>query len=243
MGVLSSIFAHVEALKSAPSDYVLFIAKFEETLYPLLEIVYQMDHQQARKCFQKGEAFETIEEYLMVILSMLVVKGFGDLSRDLPEVAHLEFDIKVDEDDSENLERCLETYPYDLKDALMEKIRIRDFRAESQFPETEADSTRPRSTVGDREEDFPDFEEKASGHSREEDDGSPGFNNLYYHQNTKEFESKDTFSRTNSNINKVSGIQKSKIGNEQEKNTQIFKKIQKVLSSKESDSGQSKWTK
>jgi hypothetical protein len=229
VAVLSTIFSNIEASKARQSDYSIFIQKFEEKLYPLLELVYQMDHQRARECFQKGESFETIEEYLMVVLCMLVVKGFNDLSRNIPELEHLDFDIKVDEDDSTNLERGLEAYPYDLKEALNENIKIRDYQRSL----TEGGNDK-------KEEDFPEYEEKASQESKEDfNDSSPRFNNLYYQQQTKEYESKETQGNGQSNVQGQSEVPTQESEENIRTNNQILNSIEEVLLSRNSDQEQS----
>ena len=225
VGVLSFIFSKIEEGKAAAEDFSMLISKFEEKLYPLLEMVYQLDHQRAKKCFEKGETFETIEEYLMIILCMLVVKGFNDLSKGVPELSRLEFDLNVDDEDSQNLEKCLEVYPYDLKQALDEHVRIRDPLQPSVYSEEGEKSEEAKG-----EDEFPDFDEGVE-ESNEDFGSSPRFNNLYYQQNTQDYVSKDTFRRGESKMDY--GQSKMKQSSE-EKPGDFLEKVEKVL---KSDSG------
>jgi hypothetical protein len=155
-----------------------------------------MEMNTANKCFEKGKGIDTIEEYLMVFLSMLLVKGFYQLSSNISAFERYNFDLEVNPEDSTNLETIMEMYQFDLFECLDEYVQIRSNTGyEAQKKES------PRNEDSDikeaKEDEFPDFDDKKS---EEEDYSTPNFNNLYYNQHTKDFKSKETYGRTESGI-------------------------------------------
>lgn len=240
IGIQNAIFEKIQTGTYTQGDFIPFVSKFEEKIFPLLKLVYQKDHQTAKECHQKGEDIETIEEYLMVILCMLVVKGFGDLSRNVSQLESLEFDLDVDEEDSENLEKCIEIHPYDLKEALNEHVLMKADKKEV-FLENREDDIKERKDEPN-ENDFPEYEGHETEISDADYESSPRMVNNLYHQETKDFKSSDTFNRTKTNTQYSESRFNSKEDNLMKReNELVLTKVETILQENGEIEGKSKF--
>lgn len=206
--LLNTIIVRVQEGSCSLLDYTALISKFEEKLYPLIKMMFDNELDWANQCFENEEPFETIEEYLMVFLCMLLVRGFFEISKDQPEFEGMHFDLNVDASKSANLETCVDFYPFELMEALEEHIRVKETSTSNKINKS---SQRGQSEIRPKPEDeFPDYNEDTP-RSELEDSESPRFNNLYNNQNTREFQSKETFGRSDINNYKKQSTFGSKI--------------------------------
>ena len=197
--LLDRIINRIEGGTYSTTDFEVLISKFEEKLFPLVQFLYYMELNTANKCFDKGEDIETIEEYLMVFLSLLLVKGFFQLTSNISAFEKYNFDLEVNNENSENLETIMEMYQFNLMDCLEEYVKIKPSTKSNDKELSNRGNSEIKENKENKEDDFPDYDD----HKSEEgdlDSDRPNFNNLYYNQQTKDYVTKDTYGRTESGI-------------------------------------------